>query len=532
MKGDVGDPAFCERAVGEVVDEFARLDVLVNNAGQQYEHQDIEEISPDEIDLTFRTNIYSMFYMSKAALKHMSPGSTIVNTASVTAYKGKPSLLDYSATKGAIIAFTRSLALQQVDKGIRVNAVAPGPIWTPLIPSSFTAEEVAHFGADTPMGRPGQPYEVAPSYVFLASEDGVLQTSSRFYGKASSPFVLGWNLGPKPIDVAEVTRGSAAVLQAAAHVQNTPWILVLEQDKYGSTRLWSAFRANLVAVSLVTALVAALAILAVAKSLADRIRDAEQARESLVKETEHTAKLASIGRLAAGVAHEINNPLAIIAEKAGLVKDMMLFADEMPNRQKFVAQITSVEEAVGRARVITHRLLGFARRMDVPLQAVRVNDVLREVIGFLEKEASYRGIVIALDLDPELPVIESDAGRLQQIFLNILNNAIDAVDRGGRIEITSGIADPYALVVDVKDDGPGMPPDVLEKIFDPFFTTKAGAERHGTGLGLSITYGLVKQLGGRIGVKSAVDGGTVFRVTLPAPPAHARPKHVEASGDA
>jgi NAD(P)-dependent dehydrogenase (short-subunit alcohol dehydrogenase family) len=187
IKGDVGDPGFCERAVEEVMATFARLDVLVNNAGQQYEHQDIEEISPDEIDLTFRTNIYSMFYMSKAALKHMSPGSTIVNTASVTAYKGKPSLLDYSATKGAIIAFTRSLALQQVDKGIRVNAVAPGPIWTPLIPSSFTAEEVAHFGADTPMGRPGQPYEVAPSYVFLASEDSSYMTGTTLHPNGGTP---------------------------------------------------------------------------------------------------------------------------------------------------------------------------------------------------------------------------------------------------------------------------------------------------------------------------------------------------------
>ncbi len=368
--------------------------------------------------------------------------------------------------------------------------------------------------------------------VFLVSEDGILQTSSRSYGKASSPFALAPGLAGRPIDVAEVTRGSYAILQAAAHVQNTPWILVLEQDKYGATRLWSAFRANLLAVSLITAIVAVLAIVAVAQSLADRIRDAEQARESLVKETEHTSKLASIGRLAAGVAHEINNPLAIIAEKAGLVKDMMLFADEMPQRQKFIAQIASVEEAVSRARVITHRLLGFARRMDVPLQAVRVNDVLREVIGFLEKEAAYRGIVIELDLDPEIPVIESDAGRLQQIFLNILNNAIDAVERGGRIQISSRIADPYSVVVDVRDDGPGMPPDVLEKIFDPFFTTKSGTERHGTGLGLSITYGLVKQLGGRIGVRSAEGSGTVFRVTVPAPPAHARPKRVEASGDA
>jgi two-component system NtrC family sensor kinase len=368
--------------------------------------------------------------------------------------------------------------------------------------------------------------------IFLVSEDGVLQTSSRFHGKATSAFALSPSPGARSIDVAEVARGSATALRAIAHVQNTPWVLVAERDNHGEARLWSAFRANLAAVSLITAIVAALAIVAVATSLADRIRDAEEAREALIKETEHTAKLASIGRLAAGVAHEINNPLAIIAEKAGLVKDMMLFASEMPQRQKFLAEIGSVENAVTRARIITHRLLGFSRRMDVPLQAVRVNDVVREVIGFLEKEAAYRGIRIELDLDPELPVIESDTGHLQQIFLNILNNAIDAVERGGTIQIASRIAHPYSVIIDVKDDGPGMPPDVVEKIFDPFFTTKSGTERHGTGLGLSITYGLVKKLGGKIGVRSAVGSGTVFRVTLPAPPAAAGPRHQEVSGDA
>jgi two-component system NtrC family sensor kinase len=195
----------------------------------------------------------------------------------------------------------------------------------------------------------------------------------------------------------------------------------------------------------------------------------------------------------------------------------MTFAHEMPQRQKFMAEISSVEDAVNRARVITHRLLGFARRMDVPLQPVQVNDVIREVIGFLDKEAMYRGIRIEQELDADLPSIESDTGLLQQIFLNILNNAIDAVDRGGRIQIASRRVDGASVAIDVKDDGPGMPPEVLKKIFEPFFTTKEGTERHGTGLGLSITYGLVKKLGGHIGVQSAVGSGTVFRVTLPLP---------------
>ncbi len=354
--------------------------------------------------------------------------------------------------------------------------------------------------------------------IFLVSEDGVLQTSSRFHGKATSPFTLSSMPGMKGIDVAEVTRGSEPILRATAQVQNTPWILVLEQDKYGGGRLWSAFRANLLMVSLITALVAGLAIVAVATSIADRIRDAEGAREALIKESEHTSKLASIGRLAAGVAHEINNPLAIISEKAGLMKDIVTFADEMPQRQKFLTVIASLDDAVTRARVITHRLLGFARRMDVPLQMLQVNDVLREVIGFLEKEATYRGIRIEQELDPHLPFIESDTGQLQQIFLNIMNNAIDALEGGGRIQIASHQADEESVVVDVKDDGPGMPPDVLKKIFEPFFTTRKGADRHGTGLGLSITYGLVKKLGGRIDVRSAVGSGTVFRVTFPMPP--------------
>jgi two-component system NtrC family sensor kinase len=351
--------------------------------------------------------------------------------------------------------------------------------------------------------------------IFLVSEDGVLQTSSRFHGKAATSFALSSPPGKKGIEVEEVTRGEEPILRAAVQVQNTPWILVLEQDKYGDTRLWSAFRIQLLAVSLITALVAGLAIVTVAKSLADRIRDAEEAREALIQESEHTSKLASVGRLAAGVAHEINNPLAIISEKAGLMKDIMTFAHEMPQRQKFMAEISSVEDAVNRARVITHRLLGFARRMDVPLQPVQVNDVLREVVGFLDKEALYRGIEIEQQLDPDLPAIESDTGQLQQIFLNILNNAIDAVERGGRIHIASRRAEGPAVAIDVRDDGPGMPPEVLRKIFEPFFTTKSGTERHGTGLGLSITYGLVKKLGGRIGVQSAVGAGTTFRVTFP-----------------
>ncbi len=171
IAGDIGSEAFCKQAVEQAVKEFGRLDILVNNAAEQHPQESIEKISAEQLERTFRTNIFAMFYFVKAAMPYLKKGSTVINTTSVTAYKGSPELLDYSSTKGAIVAFTRSLSMSLVEQGIRVNGVAPGPIWTPLIPATFPPEKVANFGADVPMKRPGQPEEVANCYVFLASDD-------------------------------------------------------------------------------------------------------------------------------------------------------------------------------------------------------------------------------------------------------------------------------------------------------------------------------------------------------------------------
>ncbi len=176
IAGDVGDEEFCRRAVEDTVRELGGLDILVNNSAEQHVQDSIEGISREQLERTFRTNIFSMFFLTKAALKHLKPGSAVINTASITAYQGSPRLLDYSSTKGAIVAFTRSLAGSLVERGIRVNAVAPGPIWTPLIPSSYPAEEVSEFGKAAPMKRAGQPDEVATCYVFLASDDASYMT--------------------------------------------------------------------------------------------------------------------------------------------------------------------------------------------------------------------------------------------------------------------------------------------------------------------------------------------------------------------
>jgi len=176
IKGDVGQEEFCRKAVAQTVKKFGGIDVVVNNAAEQHPQDSIEKITEKQLERTFRTNIFSFFFMTKAAMKHLKKGAAIINTTSVTAYKGSPELLDYSATKGAITAFTRSLSQALADKYIRVNGVAPGPVWTPLIPSTFPAKEVETFGSDVPLGRAGQPEEIAPSYVFLASDDSSYMT--------------------------------------------------------------------------------------------------------------------------------------------------------------------------------------------------------------------------------------------------------------------------------------------------------------------------------------------------------------------
>ncbi|MFD2042715.1 SDR family oxidoreductase [Ornithinibacillus salinisoli] len=171
IAGDIGSPAFCEESVAKVLKVFNKIDILVNNAAEQHPQKGITDITPEQLEKTFQTNVFGMFYMTKAVLPHLQKGSSIINTTSITAYEGNKDLIDYSATKGAVTTFTRSLSESIIGQGIRVNAVAPGPIWTPLIPSTFDAKTVDTFGQNTPMKRMGQPKELGPAYVYLASDD-------------------------------------------------------------------------------------------------------------------------------------------------------------------------------------------------------------------------------------------------------------------------------------------------------------------------------------------------------------------------
>ena len=169
--GDIGSSTFCNDILNKTISEFGKLDILVNNAAEQHPQDGLTDISDEQLERTFKTNVFSMFYLTRAALPHLKKGASIINTASITAYKGNKDLIDYSSTKGAIVSFTRSLSENIASDGIRVNGVAPGPIWTPLIPSTFSSQKVSEFGGNTPLGRAGQPFELGPAYVYLASDD-------------------------------------------------------------------------------------------------------------------------------------------------------------------------------------------------------------------------------------------------------------------------------------------------------------------------------------------------------------------------
>jgi two-component system NtrC family sensor kinase len=245
----------------------------------------------------------------------------------------------------------------------------------------------------------------------------------------------------------------------------------------------------------------------------NRIKKADQEMEDAIAKSEQASKLASIGRLAAGVAHEINNPLAIINEKAGLVKDLLELAGDVKDKGKLLALLNGIFDSVNRCSTITHRLLGFARRMEITHEVIDLNDVVKEVIGFLEKEIMFRNIRLELNLKEDLPKIESDKGQLQQVLLNIINNAVDVVEEGGLIEVSTKIKDKNTMLVSIRDTGRGIPKDKLKTIFEPFYTTKEKGK--GTGLGLFISFGIMKKLGGTILVQSEVNKGTTFTVEIP-----------------
>jgi two-component system, NtrC family, sensor kinase len=351
------------------------------------------------------------------------------------------------------------------------------------------------------------------SDAFVINRNGVFQTTSKFYGKVLDSYPVA--VPPpsyEPNVVEEKDPKGRDVLKAYAYFNEWDFILMVVKPRAEVLKVWYTLKGELLVIFVASVLVIFVVVFGLTKVLVERARESDEKRELAFRGIEHSQKLSSIGRLAAGVAHEVNNPLAVINEKAGLMQDLIGYTPGFPDKEKFLALVGTIIQSVERCRTITHRLLGFARRMDVEVQILDINDILKEVIGFLEKEALHRNIKLGLQLAADLPRIASDRGQLQQVFLNILNNAFAAVEDGGTVSVTTWEKDMDTVVTTVQDTGVGMSEETLKHIFEPFFTTKKG---HGTGLGLSITYGIVKRLGGDIEVQSKEGQGTRFTVYLP-----------------
>ncbi len=350
---------------------------------------------------------------------------------------------------------------------------------------------------------------------FLVNTDGLMQTNSNNYGKVLEKTTLP--LPPKtfePTVLLTTDPRGREVFLSYAYFPEADFALIAVKPKASVLKTWYTVRGDLLFVFLLGVALVLLAAVSVTNTLIRRMKEADDRRELALREVEHSQKLSSIGRLAAGVAHEVNNPLAIINEKAGLMKDILTMKDvEFPLKAKFLAQVESVLRAVERCRGITHRMLGFARRMDVTSTEIDLGELVTETASFLENEAMHRQVEVRMDIDPTLPHIVSDRSQLQQVFLNLFNNAVAAVADGGLIEAVARPKGDDAVVVTVRDNGCGMSEETLQHIFEPFFTTKKG--KGGTGLGLSITYGIVKRLGGEISVESAPGVGTTLTITLP-----------------
>lgn len=351
------------------------------------------------------------------------------------------------------------------------------------------------------------------SDAFLINRQGVLQTNSKYYGLAleKAPFIPPMSYEPTVVE--KMDPSGRPIVLTYAYFPGADFIFMLIKPQAHVMKAWYTLKADLFFVYVISVFCIIIVVLKLTRNVFDRMRESDGKRELAIREMEHNHKLSSIGRLAAGVAHEINNPLAVINEKAGLINDLIEFTPNFPDRERFFGLVSAIIGSVDRCRTITHRLLGFARRMDVEIQVLDVNDVVGETLGFLEKEALYRNIKLDLNFAEGLEKIESDRGQLQQVFLNILNNALQAMNDGGKLTVTTFEHDQGCVGVTIQDTGHGMSSETLERIFEPFFTTKAAGK--GTGLGLSITYGLVKKLGGDIQVQSKVGQGTTFTVLLP-----------------
>ncbi len=351
--------------------------------------------------------------------------------------------------------------------------------------------------------------------VLIINHEGSLQTSSRYYGKVFQKLSLdvpSYSYKTRVLETYD-NSGKESLFIGYRFIENTPFILMIISKKRELMKVWHKSRLYIFTFLMISLIVILTIIIVIITRMVSNIRIADEKRLMAFHEVEYANKMVSIGRMAASIAHEINNPLAIINEKAGLMKDFLVIKKLEEKEAKFESIINSIISSVTRAGKITKRLLSFARNLEASIEDIEIETSIREVLSFIEKEIEYKGIAVNINIDRNITIIKNYRGKLEQIFLNIINNALTAMDNGGSLDIIGSFKDSKSIAVKFIDTGCGIPSENLEKIFEPFFSTYK--VQGGTGLGLSITYKLVHEIGGEISVESEVNKGTCFTVTLP-----------------
>ena len=352
---------------------------------------------------------------------------------------------------------------------------------------------------------------------FIVDRGRFLLTPSRIYGAVSTRIDLPLPETSDRIDIVELSDpGLGPLVIGLAAIPHTAMDLVIIRAKNELMADWQKSRHWLVAFLAFNILVIFLMVLGMATYIINRLHKADTQRMVALHKAEYANKVASLSRLSAGVAHEINNPLAIIAEKVGLTKDLLAHPMDLSRQERLRGLLDDAAAAVKRCGGVTQRLLNFARHMETRFEIVNVGDIIRETVSFLHKEAEFRSIGIFVDIEDNVPQIESGRGNLQQIFLNLINNAFAAVEDGGRLQICVKMKGPQTIAITFADSGCGIPEKDLPHVFEPFFSSDT--VKGGTGLGLSVTYGLVRELDGTIRVESRVGEGTCFTIELPLNP--------------
>jgi len=349
---------------------------------------------------------------------------------------------------------------------------------------------------------------------FVINREGVLQTPSRFYGSVFNKIPSRIpDYSPKAQVFESKNDNNERVAIGYAYIPETPFILMIVKQQGELIRPWYKTGWAFTGILAASILMILLVTLAVASQLVGQIHQADQERVDTLHQAEYTNKMVSLGRLASGVAHEINNPLAIINEKAGHIKDIFTLTEAYKKDPKLISIVDSVLATVQRCAEVTKGLLNFARHLNVSIQTINLQEIVSEVKSVLAKEAEFRCITVGVDLSENIPPFESDRGKLEQIFFNLFNNAIAAMQGGGHLEIEARREDADFVSIIFSDSGPGIAKADLKHVFEPFFYARAGES--GTGLGLAVTYALVQEIGGQISVQSELGKGTRFNIRLP-----------------